>query len=488
MITPQLEAEIRRLFFAEHWKRGTIVAQLGVHPDVVKRVVGNLGPRHKTGGVPLIEPYALFIQDTLKQYPRLRATRLLAMLQARGYSGSIRTLRRYVRLARPVPGREVFVRTETLPGEQAQVDWAYAGKLRIGTIERPLWLFVIVLKYSRAFWAEFVLDLGAASLCRSLTRAATYFGGVTRQWLFDNAKAVVVDRHGDVVRFHARLIELSSALLVQLMLCRVRKPHEKGSVERTIRYLRDAFLAARRIHDIEHGNAQLLEFIERFALQRPHPVKHDKTVGAVLDEEKVHLLTLPPSMPVTDDVVAVTADKTAFVRFDTNRYSVPPTSANKTLTLVASDTTIRVLDTDRPSDDQIVAQHSRCWARKQVIEVPEHRKQLVALKRTAAENKGRDRLRAEVPTITSLLQRWAEDGRFVGSQVARTCKLLDMYGSEVLASAVDELLERGSADFGALSLLCEKRRTTKGAALPLDLAPHVPERDVIQHDLGGYDD
>ena len=103
MITARLEAEIRRLFFAEHWKRGTIVAQLGVHPDVVKRVVGNLGPRQRTGGAPLIEPYALFIQDTLKQYPRLRATRLLAMLQARGYSGSIRTLRRYVQVARPVP-------------------------------------------------------------------------------------------------------------------------------------------------------------------------------------------------------------------------------------------------------------------------------------------------------------------------------------------------------------------------------------------------
>ena len=36
----QTEIEIRRLYFAEHWKRGTIVAQLGVHSDVVDRVIG----------------------------------------------------------------------------------------------------------------------------------------------------------------------------------------------------------------------------------------------------------------------------------------------------------------------------------------------------------------------------------------------------------------------------------------------------------------
>lgn len=489
MITTEQEAEIRRLFFAEHWKRGTIATQLGVHPDVVKRVIGTLGPKSDAAPTArLLDPYKGFVQDSLEQYPRLRATRLLRMLQARGYTGSIRTLRRYVRIVRPAPRKEVFVRTETLPGEQAQIDWAHAGKLRIGTSERPLWLFVMVLKYSRALWAEFVLDLSAASLRRSLVRAATYFGGVTRQWLFDNAKSVVVDRNGRVVRFHPMIVELSAALLAQPMLCRVRQPQEKGSVERAIRYLRDAFLAARHIHSIEHGNAQLLKFIEEVALQRPHPVQQDKTVRDVLGEEKSHLLDLPAQLPSTDEVLNVPADKTAFVRFDTNRYSVPSASANKMLTLVASDNTVRLLDGDRPVDDQRVAEHPRCWERKQVIERPEHRKQLVAQKRAAAENKGRDRLRAEVPRIDELLQLWADDGRFIGSQVARTCKLLDLYGPRILTEALHELLDRGSHDFGALSLLCEKRRKTSPASLPLDLAPHVQERDVIQHDLGGYDD
>ena len=120
MISPAKLSEIRRLFFAEHWKVGTIASQLGVHRDVVERAIGPLGPPPK--GQPraqLLEPFLPFVLDTLEQYPRLRATRLLRMLQDRGYDGSIRTLRRHVAQVRPAARREVFLRTETLPGTRA---------------------------------------------------------------------------------------------------------------------------------------------------------------------------------------------------------------------------------------------------------------------------------------------------------------------------------------------------------------------------------
>lgn len=43
-IDAAVEAEIRRLHYAEHWKKGTIVAQLGIHADVVDRVIERPGP------------------------------------------------------------------------------------------------------------------------------------------------------------------------------------------------------------------------------------------------------------------------------------------------------------------------------------------------------------------------------------------------------------------------------------------------------------
>lgn len=117
-VSDEKAAEIRRLYYAEHWKRGTIATQLAVHPDVVKRVIGPLGPAPGTPrpSAKVLEVYRPFINDTLEQYPTLVATRLFDMLVARGYEGSLRTLRRYVRKVRP-RRRKVYLDLETLPGE-----------------------------------------------------------------------------------------------------------------------------------------------------------------------------------------------------------------------------------------------------------------------------------------------------------------------------------------------------------------------------------
>jgi transposase len=483
------EAEIRRLYFAEHWRRGTIVSQLGVHADVVARVLGRPGPKPRAAIalVPsALEPYVGFIGETLERYPRLVGTRVCDMLRERGYTGSLRTLRRYLRRVRPRPLHEVFLRLEPLVGEQAQVDWAHVGSLEFGGAKRSLWVFVMVLAYSRAVWAELVLDLSVHSLMRSLVRAAQYFGGSPRQWLFDNPKIVVLERYGDAVRFHPVLLELAGALRVQPRLCGVRKPHEKGKVERAIRWLRERFFAARRIHSLAQGNAQLAEFLATLALDREHPRWPDRSVRDVFGEEKRRLLPVPVPPPVTDLVEGVRVDKTASIAFDGNRYSVPSQygRTRATLTLVADDRTLRLLD-----GAEVVAAHDRAWGRRQWIEDPAHRKELLEQKRAGRDLKGRDLLRAEVPGIDPLFMRWVEAGRNVGSMTARTLGLLRLYGGAILARAVAEALARQTHDPGGLAILCEQARLALGKPIPtpLELGRHVPDRDVIPHDLGGYD-
>jgi len=482
------EAEIRRLYFAEHWKRGTIVAQLGVHADVVERVLGRPGPRPKCAPtlVPAaLEPFVGFVDETLTRYPRLVGTRVYDMLRERGYAGSLRALRRYLRRTRPLPKHEVFLRLEPLIGEQAQIDWAHVGYLDVRSVRRALWVFVIVLAYSRALWAELVLDLTAHSLRRSLVRAAVYFEGCPRQWLFDNPKVVVVERQGDAVRFHPLLLELAGTLRVQPRLCGVRKPHEKGRVERAIRYLRERFFAARHIHSLDQGNAMLLDFIRQTADDREHPRWPDRRVRDVLHEERAHLLHLPSPLPETDLVQPITADKTAFVRFDGNWYSVPAVHARHTLTLVVDDRRVRLLN-----GAEEVAAHDRSWARRERIEEPSHRAELLDIKRAAKNLKGQDRLRAAIQGIDRLFARWIEVGRNAGSMTARTLRLLDLYGADVLGSAVAEALQRGIHDPGALAMLCEQARldAARPIPIPIELGDHVPDRDVIPHDLGGYDE
>jgi len=484
-IDRQTEIEIRRLYFAEHWKRGTIVAQLGVHDDVVRRVIGPLGPEptREEARPSVLDPYRAFVLETLSRYPRLVATRIFDMIVERGYAGSLRTLRRFVLPRRPVGPREVYVRLETLLGEQSQIDWAHVGHLRVRGGVRPLYCFVILLRHSRAMWAELVLEQTTASLCRSLVRASQYFGGVTHQWLFDNPKSIVAAREGSAIRFQSDLVELAGTLHVSLRACRVRKPSDKGGVERGIRFLKTRFFPARAIHSIETGNEELMSFLENVAMKRMHPTQRQRTVAEVFAEERQRLLPLPPEVIPTDLITTVLADKTALVSFDTNRYSVPPEGAQRSLTLVADDREVRLLDRDR-----VLASHARSWAKNTTIEDPAHRAAILARKPGARDGKGRDRLRAEVPQADELMQRWLDDGRNVGSLIARTLKLLDLYGPLIVGAAVQDLLAKGGHDLGALAILCEQRRTSPRRILPVELGAHVIDRDVIQHDLGGYDD
>jgi transposase len=482
----EVVAEIRRLHYAEHWKRGTIAEQLGHHPDAIERALTRHGPQPKQPPAEtLLTPYLAFIDETLQRFPRLVGTRLEEMIRERGYAGSLRTLRRHLQSARPEPKHEPFLRIETLPGEQAQVDWAHVGSMPVPGGVRRLWMFVITLAFSRVFWAELVLDLDIYSLLRSLVRAAEFFGGNPRQWLFDNAKTVVVERHGDQARFHRLLLDLACELHVQPRLCTVRKPQEKGKVERLIRWLKERFFAARSFHSIEHGNVQLLKFINETGNQRPHPIHPDQTVFQKFEEERPRLLQLPSPMPNVDLVTPTSVDKTAFIRFDTNRYSVPAQFVRRTITMAANDQQIRLFD-----GADLIAEHKRNQGRYQVIELQEHRKSIVEAKRGAAVPKGQDRLRIEVPNIEPLFDRWFESGHNIGSMTIKTLRLLDLYGSAILADAAGDMIQRGTFDPGALAILCDQhrqRRKTSPPPIDLNLGQHVVDHDVLQHDLGGYD-
>src|SRR5271167_3532709 len=271
-VSREVESEIRVLFFGEHMPIGTIAAQLGVHEDVVKRVVGLLTPRPQQPPRPRkVDSVRDFIAETLERYPRLRATRLYDMLKPRGYTGAVRTLRRYVSEVRPRPKHEAFLRLTPLIGEQAQIDWAHVGEIDVPGGRRALWLFVMTLPWSRATWGEFVLDLTVWSLLRSLSRACAFIGGTAREWLFDNAKIIVLERHGKAARFHPLLLDLAGHYAVRLKLCAVYKANQKGAVERQIRYVRERFLAGRVIRSVEQGNREFLAFLDEVSLARPHP-------------------------------------------------------------------------------------------------------------------------------------------------------------------------------------------------------------------------
>jgi transposase len=489
MISPEQHAEIRRLYYGEHWKVGTIAAALGVHHDTVRAAIVNdtQGVRRGTCRATQLDPYLPFVRDTLAQYPRLRATRLFEMVKGRGYTGSVVQLRRAVRLIRPAATATVYRRLTALAGEEAQIDWGAFGSIRIGHGVRPLSGFVMVLSYSRAVFALFTVDQTLESFLRGHVEAFETWPGVPRTLVYDNLRSAVLERAGTAIRFHPRLLELAGHYHFAPRPCTPARANEKGKVERQIQYLRHAFFAARTFVDIDDLNAQFRRWRDDVAHQRPHPDHRDRTVADVLAEEQPRLLPLPEHPFHTDVMRTVSARKQPYVRFDRNSYSIPHTHAHRPLTLLASPTTVRVL-----AGTEEVARHARSYDTGNVVEQEAHITGLVAATRQDNPSSARDRLRLAVPAAATLLERLATRGESLRYNVARLLTLLDDYGPQELAAAITRALERDALGAGAIAHILETRRRQRGRKPPIPMAlpdrPGVRDLDVTPHRLETYDD
>src|ERR1700688_5013035 len=271
MISPETRAEIRRYFYAEHWKIGTIASELGLHPDTVRNAIESerfKNPRPLRPSI--VDPYTEFIRNALEQHPRLCATRIYHMVHDRGYSGSVVQLRRTVARLRP-QSREPFLQLHTFPGDEAQVDWAHFGHVMVGRAKRALSCFVMTLSYSRALYLEFFFDQTMESFLRGHLRAFQAWNRQPRVILYDNLKSAVLERRGNQILFHPRLLELSAHYHFAPRPCQVRAGNQKGRVERAIRYVRDSFWAGRVFTTLAECNRQALLWRDQVAHQRRWP-------------------------------------------------------------------------------------------------------------------------------------------------------------------------------------------------------------------------
>ena len=180
MITAEMRAEIRRLVLRDDWKIETVARRFGVHHSVVRRTIRTECATETAPVAPtVLEPFKPYIVERLTAHPELTSTRLVLELRNKGFTGGVAILRRYVAKVRAPRSKKAYLRVETEPAEVAQVDWGSFGILRIGTTQRPLTAFVMVLKWSRALFVDFSLDMRMDTFLRMHQRAFTYFGGIT---------------------------------------------------------------------------------------------------------------------------------------------------------------------------------------------------------------------------------------------------------------------------------------------------------------------
>ena len=463
MIPRALEAEILRLHATEHWPVGTIATQLRVHHSTVRRVLAQAGvPTQKPLRVSLVEPYLAFITETLAKYPTLRASRLYTMVRERGYPGAPDHFRAIIARLRPRPAGEAYLRLRTLPGEQAQVDWAHFGKLAIGRALRPLMAFVMVLSYSRHLFLRFYLGATMPYFIRGHVDAFTAYNAVPRVLLYDNLRSAVLERRDEAIRFHPTLLELAAHYRFQPRPVAPARGNEKGRIERAIRFVRDAFFAARSFRDVDDLNGQALAWCQGAAADRLCPEDRSRRVHEVFAEEQAHLLALPEHPFPCEERLAVSAHKTPYVRFDLNDYSIPHTHVNRPLSVLASLDTVRIVD-----GQELLASHPRSYDRGAQVEDPAHVAALIADKRAARAHRAQDRLQHAAPSAKPLFLRAAERGAHLGVLTRGLLQLLASHGAPALEAAIAAALAEDAAHLGAVRHFIDHHAHARGQRPPI---------------------
>jgi transposase len=194
MLTQEQAVEIRVMARRGESVRA-IAKQLDCSRNTVRRYLRDetarrYGPRKARACK--LDDYKSYLRERIEQArPRwVPATVLLREIRERGYAGGISQLKAWLApLKKSEP--EPLVRFETPPGKQMQADFTYVRRGR-----DPLLALVATMGYSRASFVKFVASSGedATTLCAGLREAFDYFGGVPKHVLFDNTKAVVIER------------------------------------------------------------------------------------------------------------------------------------------------------------------------------------------------------------------------------------------------------------------------------------------------------
>ena len=491
MINAEQWALIRNLYFGEKMSQRKICEQTGISGKTVRRALGVKDYAHYAGETrkkraSKLDPYQPDIAYLLEQYPGLSSQRIFEELVKLGYPGGRTILKDYLQELRP-PRREVFLRIETLPGEQAQVDWGNCGTVEVEGRRRKLSVFVMVLSYSRMMYLEFTLSQSLDAFLEAHLNAFVFFGGIPKKILYDNLKSVVRERFGKTVNFNQTFLAFAGRYLFEPILCNVRKPQEKGKVESGIKYVKNNFLKGRFFRDYYDLRGQSYQWRDEIANKRVHGTTRQRPIDR-FEEEKNLLKPLPELREQFFLARPVKSNSQSLVRFDGNHYSVPIKVALSPLTLKANSREIRIFEKDR-----LVASHRRCFGKYQVIEDPAHFEGLLKLKKKA----GAIRLRKELFDLGKDAQAYLEG--IVAAELnpdhhlKKIMELVKLYGREQVCAAITFALRYkafGSEYLKNIILQERARQGMKEIINPVIIRhhPELTDLTIEERDLNLYDD
>jgi transposase len=380
-----------------------------------------------------LDPYMELIDEFMEREPDVKAPVVLQRLQAKGFDGEITIVRDYLRQKRGrVKNRQAFIRFESSPGEQIQVDWGHFDALCYGETKRKLYALAMTECYSRMLYVQFAHSQKQELVHQGLMNGFKFFGGSPKELVVDNMLTAVKERVGRVIGFNGAFLDFLRPLKVFPRACNLKAPHEKGKIESVIGYIKKNFWPLRSFDDLHDVQNQADDWRDTVANVRIHETTGQRPVDRF---REVDLTPLPVFSPDLRETCHPKVYKDFQVKFDANTYTVPPSMIGKRVTLKADLETVTIYYQDKK-----LAVHERSWERKKRIENPAHVERVKKLRRQLWHDE-------QIWVFTSMgqeavdyLDALAGAGLPIRNNVSKLLRLKDEYGTGSLMYAIGKAL------------------------------------------------
>lgn len=382
------------------WLSGPMPERAAIDPGVEQHVAGLRATPCTIQARPVssVEPYRDFVRELRERGVEIQAI-YERLREVHQFKGSYSSVRRFVRSFDPI-APEACVRIETPPGEEAQVDFGYAGKMKdpvTGKL-RKAWGFVMTLSFSRHQYVEFVFDQEVSTFIACHVHAFEAIGGVVKRVVLDNLKSgVLTSRLEDQTLNHVYR-DCAEHYGFLASPCKPRKAQHKGKVENGVHYVKRNFLAGRAFRDIVEANEKVLVWIYETAGKRIHGTTKRIPLEQFDRHEKAALSPVPSRRFEIPEYKMVKLHPDCRVIFGGSHYTAPCRLIGQELLVKASGVKVEIYHRHvvvavhrralYPGDHQINRDHyppekvaylmrTPVWCREQAARIGPHTAQVV---------------------------------------------------------------------------------------------------------------
>lgn len=421
-----------------------------------------------------VEPYRDLVTRWRQENVEIAA--IHHRLQERGYAGSYQAVWRFVcRLEPRLP--DATVRIERSPGEEAQVDFGYAGKMIdpvTGNLRRT-WAFVMTLSWSRHQYVEFVFDQKAATWLFCHRHGFEFFGGVPHRVVIDNLKAAILRASQDDPQVQQAYRECAEHYGFLIAPCRVRTPQHKGKVEQGgVHYVKRNFLGGREPSTITQANQDVRAWCLTTAGERIHGTTREQPLLRFQETERTVLQPLPTQPYDVGEWKLLKLHRDCHVVFDNSYYSAPFIHIGQRVRVRGGMKTVTIYSPDY----QLMATHDRAQQPGTRSTHPDH----LPTTKVHGWRLNRDLCRQEAAEIgtatTKVVQKLLDDPVVDRLQMAgRLLRLRQDFSDKRLEAACQRALHFGDPTYRTVKHIL--KRELDQQPLP-DPAPTPPAQTFVR--------